>query len=198
LSTEGGRRDPSGAVTRLLHAWRRGDQAAFERLTPLVYDELRRRARYYLRGERPNHTLTPTALVHEVYMRMVNIEQVDWHDRTHFLALAARHMRRILVDSARARRYQKRGGAAVNVTFVEDLAVSDRAPDLVALDDALDVLALQDERKVRVVELRFFGGLTNEEIAAALGISTDTVTRDWQMAKLWLRRELKKEKRSDD
>jgi RNA polymerase sigma factor (TIGR02999 family) len=198
LSTDGGRRDPSGAVTRLLYAWRRGDQAAFERLTPLVYDELRRRARYYLRGERPNHTLTPTALVHEVYMRMVNIEQVDWHDRTHFLALAARHMRRILVDSARARRYRKRGGGAINVTFVEDLAVSDRAPDLVALDDALDVLALQDERKARVVELRFFGGLTNEEIAAALGISTDTVTRDWQMAKLWLRRELKKEKRSDD
>jgi RNA polymerase sigma factor (TIGR02999 family) len=186
------------AVTTLLRAWRRGDQAAFGRLTPLVYDELRRRARHYLRGERPNHTLTPTALVHEVYLRMVNIDQVDWHDRTHFLALAARHMRRILVDSARARRYQKRGGGAVNVTFDEGLAVSDRGPDLVALDDALDVLALHDERKARVVELRFFGGLTNEEIAAALEISTDTVTRDWQMAKLWLRRELKKEKPSDD
>jgi RNA polymerase sigma factor (TIGR02999 family) len=186
------------AVTTLLRAWRRGDQAAFGRLTPLVYDELRRRARHYLRGERPNHTLTPTALVHEVYLRMVNIDQVDWHDRTHFLALAARHMRRILVDSARARRYQKRGGGAVNVTFDEGLAVSDRGPDLVALDDALDVLALHDERKARVVELRFFGGLTNEEIAAALEISMDTVTRDWQMAKLWLRRELKKEKPSDD
>jgi RNA polymerase sigma-70 factor, ECF subfamily len=180
------------AVTTLLRAWRRGDQAAFGRLTPLVYDELRRRARHYLRGERPNHTLTPTALVHEVYLRMVNIDQVDWHDRTHFLALAARHMRRILVDSARARRYQKRGGGAVNVTFDEGLAVSDRGPDLVALDDALDVLALHDERKARVVELRFFGGLTNEEIAAALEISMDTVTRDWQMAKLWLRRELRK------
>lgn len=184
--------DRLAAVTTLLRAWRRGDQQALGRLTPLVYDELRRRARHYLRGERPNHTLTPTALVHEVYMRMVHINQVNWHDRTHFFALAARQMRRVLVDSARSRRYQKRGGGALNVTFEEGLAVSDRSPDLVALDDALDVLALQDERKARVVELRFFGGLTNEEIAAALGISTDTVTRDWQMAKLWLRREMKK------
>jgi RNA polymerase sigma factor (TIGR02999 family) len=131
-------------------------------------------------------------------MRMVHINQVTWHDRTHFFALAARQMRRVLVDSARARRSQKRGGGAFNVTFEEGLAVSDRRPDLVALDDALDVLVLHDERKARVVELRFFGGLTNEEIAAALGISTDTVTRDWQMAKLWLRREMKKEKRSAD
>ena len=190
--------DRPAAVTTLLRAWRRGDQDAFGRLTPLVYDELRRRARHYLRGERPNHTLTPTALVHEVYMRMVNIDQVDWHDRTHFFALAARQMRRVLVDSARARRYQKRGGGALKVTFEEELAVSDRSPDLVALDDALDALVLHDERKARVVELRFFGGLTNEEIAATLGISTDTVTRDWQMARLWLGRELKKEKRSAD
>ena len=186
--------DRPAAVTTLLHAWRRGDQGAFGRLTPLVYDELRRRARHYLCGERPNHTLTPTALVHEVYMRMVNIDQVDWRDRTHFFALAARQMRRLLVDSARARRYQKRGGGALNVTFEEGLVATDRSPDLLALDDALDVLALQDERKAKVVELRFFGGLTNEEIAAALGISTDTVTRDWQMAKLWLRREMKREK----
>lgn len=188
--------DAPTAVTTLLRAWRRGDQAAFERLTPLVYGELRRRARHYLRGERPNHTLQPTALVHEVYLRMVTIDQVDWHDRAHFFAIAARHMRRILVDSARARRYQKRGGGAVNVTFDEMLAVSDRTPDLVALDDALQVLAAQDERKARVVELRFFGGLTNDEIAAALDISTDTVTRDWQMSKLWLRRQLTKERRS--
>jgi RNA polymerase sigma factor (TIGR02999 family) len=190
--------DRPGAVTTLLRAWRRGDQEAFGRLTPLVYDELRRRARHYLRGERPNHTLTPTALVHEVYMRMIDIHLVDWQDRTHFLALAARQMRRVLVDSARARRYQKRGGGALNVTFDEGLAAVDRSPDLVALDDALDVLVLRDERKARVVELRFFGGLTNEEIATALGISTDTVTRDWQMAKMWLRREMKKEKRSAD
>jgi RNA polymerase sigma-70 factor (ECF subfamily) len=189
--------DPASAVTTLLRAWRGGDQAAFGRLTPLVYDELRRRARHYLRGERPNHTLTPTALVHEVYLRMVNIAQVDWRDRTHFLALAARQMRRILVDSARARRYQKRGGGALTVTFEDGLAGSTRSPDLIALDDALDALALQDARKARVVELRFFGGLTNEEIAAVLGISTDTVTRDWQMAKLWLRREMKKEMRKE-
>ena len=188
----------ASAVTKLLRAWRRGDQAAFERLTPLVYDQLRRRARHYLRGERPNHTLRPTALVHEAYLRLVNLDQVDWQDRSHFFALAARQMRRILVDSARARRYQKRGGGAVSVTFDEALAVSRRDPDLVALDDALELLAQQDERKVRVVELRFFGGLTNDEIAAALGISSDTVTRDWQMAKLWLRRALRKDDRSDD
>jgi RNA polymerase sigma factor (TIGR02999 family) len=190
--------DPPAAVTTLLRAWRRGDPAAFERLTPLVYDELRRRARHYLRGERPNHTLRPTALVHEVYLRMVDIDEVDWQDRTHFFAIAARQMRRILVDSARARRYQKRGGGAASVTFTEALAVSRTTPDLVALDDALNLLAETDERKAHVVELRFFGGLTNEEIASALRISTDTVTRDWQMAKLWLRRELKKDRGSDD
>jgi RNA polymerase sigma factor (TIGR02999 family) len=190
--------DSAGAVTTLLRAWRRGDQAAFERLTPLVYDQLRRRARHYLRGERPNHTLRPTALVHEAYLRLVNLDQVDWQDRSHFFALAARQMRRILVDSARARRYHKRGGGAVSVTFDEALAVSRRDPDLVALDDALELLAQRDERKVRVVELRFFGGLTNDEIATALGISSDTVTRDWQMAKLWLRRALRKDDRSGD
>jgi RNA polymerase sigma factor (TIGR02999 family) len=190
--------EPILPVTTLLRAWQRGDQEAFDRLTPLVYDELRRRARYYLRGERPNHTLQPTALVNEVYLRMVNVREVDWRDRTHFIALAARHMRRILVDSARARRYQKRGGGAINVTFDEGLAVSNRVPDLIALDDALDALALEDERKVRVVEMRFFGGLSNEEIATALKISTDTVTRDWQMARLWLQRELKRERRSGD
>ena len=185
-------------VTALLHAWRRGDQEAFVRLTPLVYDELRRRARHYLRAERRNHTLQPTALVHEVYARMIGAGNVDWHDRAHFFALAARQMRQILVDSARARRYQKRGGGAIQVTFDEALAVSDREPDLVALDDALEALAAEDVRKARVVEMRFFGGLTNEEIAAALGISTDTVTRDWQMARLWLRRTLRKGGRSGD
>jgi RNA polymerase sigma factor (TIGR02999 family) len=190
--------DRSGAVTTLLRAWRLGDQEALGRLMPLVYDALHRKARHYLRGERQNHTLTPTALVHEVYLRMANIGRVDWHDRTHFFALAARQIRRVLVDSARAHRYQKRGGGALKVTFEEGLVVTDRGRDLVALDDALDVLALQDERKARVVELRFFGGLTNEEIAAALGISTDTVTRDWQMAKLWLRREMEREKPSDE
>ena len=184
--------DTAVGVTTLLHAWSQGDHGAFEQLTPLVYDELRRRARRYLRGERPNHTLRPTALVHEVYLRLIDLDQVDWRDRTHFFALAARQMRRILVDSARGRKYQKRGGGAVNVTIDDAFAVAARHPDLVALDDALSALTAQDERKGRVVELRFFGGLTNEEIAAELGISTDTVTRDWQMAKLWLRRELKK------
>ena len=188
--------EPAAAVTDLLRAWRRGDPAAFDRLTPLVYDELRRRARHYLRGERPDHTLRPTALVHEVFLRLVHLDDIDWQDRAHFFALAARQMRRILVDSARARRYGKRGGGAPNVTFEEGLAISARAPDLVALDDALELLAAQDERKARVVELRFFGGLANEEIAAALGISSDTVTRDWKMARLWLQRELRKNGRT--
>jgi RNA polymerase sigma factor (TIGR02999 family) len=185
--------DPAVAVTTLLHSWRRGDQAAFERLMPLVYDELRRRARHYLRGERPNHTLRPTALVNEAYLRLVKLDRVDWRDRTHFFVVAARQMRRLLVDSARARGYQKRGGGAVRVTFDDALARTQRGPDLVALDDALALLAEKDERKARVVELRFFGGLTNREIAAALGVSEDTITRDWQMAKLWLRRELRKD-----
>jgi RNA polymerase sigma factor (TIGR02999 family) len=190
--------DLAVAVTTLLHSWRRGDQAAFERLVPLVYDELRRRARHYLRSERPNHTLQPTALVNEAYVRLVKLDHVDWQDRTHFFVVAARQMRRILVDSARARRGQKRGGGAVRVVFDEALAVSERGPDVVALDDALAVLAEKDERKARVVELRFFGGLTNTEVATALGVSNDTVTRDWQMAKLWLRRELRKDGRRGD
>lgn len=189
---EGSVGETASGVTTLLRAWSRGDQRALDQLTPLVYDELRRRARHYLRAERANHTLPPTALVHEVFLRLVNLDDVDWKDRTHFFALAARQMRRILVDSARARKYQKRGGGAVNVTFEDALGASVRHPDLVALDDALSALTAQDERKARVVELRFFGGLSNEEIAAELGISTDTVTRDWQMSKLWLRRELKK------
>jgi RNA polymerase sigma-70 factor, ECF subfamily len=195
VSAGGGLAEGS-AVTTLLRAWRRGDAAAFERLVPFVYDQLRRRASKYMRGERPNHTLQPTALVHEVYARMVHIDDVDWQDRAHFFAIAAQYMRRILVDSARRRRYDKRGGDAVRVTFAEALIASDRSPDLVALDDALNALAVHDNRKARVVELRYFGGLSNLEIAAALDISTDTVTRDWQMAKLWLRRELKKEKQS--
>ena len=186
-----------GAVTALLQAWRHGDPAAYEQLFPLVHDELRRRARRHLQGERRNHTLQPTALVHEVYLRMVNIERVDWHDRAHFYAVAARCMRRVLVDSARARLYQKRGGGAIVVTFDEGLVVSQRSPDLIALDDALEDLGVQDERKARVVELRYFAGLSNDEIAEVLEVSTATVIRDWQMAKLWLRRALKKERLDD-
>lgn len=184
-------------VTGLLHAWRQGDPAAFDRLVPLVYDELRRRARHYLRAERPNHTLQPTALVHEVYARLIGTSRVDWQNRAHFFALAARQMRQILVDSARARRYQKRGGGAVHVAFDEAIVATERGSDLEALDDAIDALAKKDERKARIVELRYFGGLTNEEIAVALGISTDTVMRDWQMAKLWLRRSIRRTEHVD-
>jgi RNA polymerase sigma-70 factor (ECF subfamily) len=190
---KGGSDGRTSAFTALLQAWRGGDQAACDRLTPLVYDELRRRARPYLRGERPDQALRPTALVNEVYLRMVNIERVNWHDRAHFFSIAARHIRRILVDSARERRAQKGGGVA-SVTFDETLSPAERGSDLVALDDALEQLALQDDRKARVVELRFFGGLSDEEIADALKIPTDTVTRDWQVAKLWLRREMMKDK----
>jgi RNA polymerase sigma-70 factor, ECF subfamily len=186
--------DPADDVTTLLRAWRLGDRGAVDRLAPLVYDELRRRARRHARGERPNHTLQPTALVHEVYLRLVRLDRIEWQDRFHFFAIAAREMRRILVDSARARRYLKRGGGAVPVTFDDALAVSERGVDLLALDDALSLLARQDARKARVVELRFFAGLTGQEIAATLDVSTDTVTRDWQMAKLWLRRELRRER----
>jgi RNA polymerase sigma factor (TIGR02999 family) len=179
-------------VTTLLRAWGQGDERAAERLAPIVYEALRRRARQCLRGERPNHTLSPTALVHEVYLRLLDLDKVDWRDRTHFFALAARQMRHILVDSVRARRSHKRGGGAVNITFDETVHVTQRHPDLIALDDALSALSGHDQRKARVVELRFFGGLSNEEIATELQISTDTVTRDWHMAKLWLRREMRK------
>jgi RNA polymerase sigma-70 factor (ECF subfamily) len=184
--------DASPDVTTLLGAWRRGDEAALGLLVPLVHDELRRRARNYMRRERPDHTLRPTALVNEAYLRLVDVRRVDWKDRAHFIAMAARQMRRVLVDAGRRRRFQKRGGGVPNVTFAEELAVIERGPDLEALDDALEALAIHDERKARVVELRFFGGLNNEEAAEALGVSTDTVMRDWKVAKLWLLRELKR------
>jgi len=182
---------PLHEVTALLCAWRRGDAAALDRLIPLVHDDLHRRARHYMRGERPDHTLRPTALVNETYLRLVDVQRVDWKDRAHFLAVAARQMRRVLIDAARARRYQKRGGGVPDVTFDEAMAGVVSSPDLEALDDALDALARQDERKARVVELRFFGGLTNEEVGEALGVSADTVLRDWKIAKMWLLRELK-------
>ncbi len=184
--------DASPDVTTLLGAWRRGDEAALGLLVPLVHDELHQRARNYMRGERPGHTLRPTALVNEAYLRLVDVRRVDWKDRAHFLAVAARQMRRVLVDAGRRRRFQKRGGGVPDVTFDENLAVVERGPGIEALDAALDALAIHDERKARVVELRFFGGLNNEEAAEALGVSTDTVTRDWKVAKLWLLRELKR------
>jgi RNA polymerase sigma-70 factor (ECF subfamily) len=187
-------RDVSPDVTALLLRWRQGDQDAMDELMPLVCEELRRMARHYMAGERATHTLQPTALVNEAYLRLVNVRQVGWKDRAHFFAMSARVMRRVLVDFARAHRYQKRGGGVSFVTFDEALAVSDEsAAGVVALDCALEALAQIDERKSRVVELRFFAGLTIEETAAALDVSPDTVMRDWRLAKAWLSRELLKD-----
>jgi RNA polymerase sigma-70 factor, ECF subfamily len=183
-------RGPSAAVTRLLVAWREGDREALDKLAPLVYHELRRLARRHMANERAGHTLQATALVNEAYLRLVEVTRVQWQDRAHFFAMAARQMRRILVDSARERRYQKRGGGAQKVTLDEQLLVGGPGPNLVALDDALQALEKIDQRKSKVVEMRFFGGLSLEDTAAALGVSPDTVTRDWKLAKAWLMREL--------
>jgi RNA polymerase sigma factor (TIGR02999 family) len=178
-------------VTRLLLAWSAGDQAAFDALAPLVYDELRRLARRYMGGEREGHTLQATALVNEAYLRLVEVNRVQWQNRAHFFAMSARLMRRILVDVARAKQARKRGGGAgQKVSLDEALLVSAPGDDLVAVDDALEALAAVDARKSQVVELRFFGGLSVEETAAALNVSSDTVTRDWKVAKAWLLREL--------
>jgi RNA polymerase sigma factor (TIGR02999 family) len=162
-----------------------------DRLIPLVYDELHRLAHRYMRQERPGHTLQSTALVHEAYQRLIDSRNVHWQNRTHFFAVAAQLMRRILVDFARSRRYLKRGGQVERVPLAEVPDVSpERGPDLVALDDALSALAETDLRKSRVVELRFFGGLTVEETAEVLKVSPETVMRDWRLAKAWLLREL--------
>ena len=182
---------PRRSVTALLAAWSRGEESALNELMPIVQSELRALARRLMRGERGDHTLQTTALVNEAYVRLVDLSRVHWQDRAHFFAMSARLMRRILVDAARAQRYQKRGGGAVQVTLGDDLIVAEPQRDLVALDDALNELAGFDERKSKVVEMRFFGGLTVEETAEALGISVDTVMRDWKLAKAWLLRELK-------
>jgi RNA polymerase sigma factor (TIGR02999 family) len=179
-------------VTGLLQAWRNGDDSALGRLLPIVEGELHQIARRCMRGERAGHSLQATALVNEAYMRLIDARRVQWQDRSHFLAMSATLMRRILVDHARARLYQKRGGGAQRVTLVESLGGSDERPhDLVALDDALEALARVDKRKARVVELRFFGGLTGDETAHILGVSTDTVLRDWKLARAWLLREIR-------
>jgi RNA polymerase sigma factor (TIGR02999 family) len=184
--------DNSIGVTMLLREWGRGDKRALERLIPLVQHELHQIARRHMRHERPGHTLQATALVNEAYLRLVDTKDVTWRDRTHFLAVCARVMRHILVDHARSQRSQKRGGPATKVTLDEALVVTNEASlDFAALDDALDALAKFDERKSRVIELRFFGGLTVEETAAVVEVSPETVMRDWQLAKVWLRREMR-------
>jgi RNA polymerase sigma factor (TIGR02999 family) len=177
-------------VTQLLVAWGAGDESAFKKLAPLVYDELRRLARRYMAGERAGHTLQTTALVNEAYLKLIDIHQVKWQNRTHFFAMSARLMRRILVDFERSKRFQKRGAGAQHVSLDEALLVLDAGHDLVAVDDALKALADVDARKSQVVEMRFFGGLTVEETADALNVSPETVMRDWKVAKAWLSREL--------
>jgi RNA polymerase sigma factor (TIGR02999 family) len=178
--------------TELLRAWSQGDESARERLIPLLYGELHRLARRYMRQERPDHTLQPTALVNEAYLRLIDVNRVEWQNRTHFLALAAQMMRRILIESARSRHRQKRGGDAVRVT-IDDLGElpEPHERNLVALGDALSALAMVDARMSQVVELRFFGGLSVDETAAVLNVSPETVNRDWKTAKAWLLRELK-------
>ena len=183
--------ESSGEITSLLRAWNAGDQAAFDRLTELVYPELRRMARRYMKNERQTNTLQATALVHEVYCRLVDVRRVEWRERVQFYAMAAQMMRRILVDAARARGSKKRGGSAVKVA-VDDAAVVSPAPDrsILALDEALTTFSHLAPRQAKVVELRYFGGLTEEEIVAALDISPRTVRRDWDFAKAWLSRQL--------
>jgi RNA polymerase sigma factor (TIGR02999 family) len=186
----------SHAITRLLVDWRNGDEAALEQLIPLVHEELRRVARRHMAHERAGHTLQATALVNEAYVRLIDIKQVNWQDRAHFFAMSSRLMRRILVDFARSKAYQKRGGGAQKVSLDEALIVStEPAQDLLALDEALTALAAFDARKAQVVEMRFFGGLSVEETAEALNVSVDTVMRDWKLAKAWLLRELKEDRR---
>jgi RNA polymerase sigma-70 factor (ECF subfamily) len=183
---------PTAELTALLLKWGQGDEVALQRLIPLVERELHLIARRCMAAERRDHSLQATALVNEAYLRLVDVQHVNWQDRAHFLAVGARLMRRILVDHARARGYQKRGGGAARVTFEEALVVAaEPSRDLVALDDALEALAQFDERKCRVIELRFFGGLSVDETASVLNVSADTVMRDWRLAKVWLRREMR-------
>ena len=186
-------------VTALLKAWRGGDQTALERLTPLVYDHLRRLGRQYVRKERVGARVDATSLVHEAYVRLVDARNVDWQDRAHFFAVSSTIMRRILVDAARARASAKRGGDRQRVeettAFTLDslpAAGTDRAADICALDDALEALARQEPRRAKVIELRYFSGLSVEEAAEALGVSPQTVLRDWKLARAWLAVELRK------
>jgi RNA polymerase sigma factor (TIGR02999 family) len=179
-------------VTQLLRAWSEGDQQALEKLTPLVYQELHRRAHRQMAQERSGHTLQTTALVNEIYVQLVDLRGVSWRDRAHFFALSSRLIRRVLIDAARARGSLKRGAGSPHVEYDETLMVStEPRADVVALDEALTALAAIDQRKSEVVELRFFGGLGIEETAEVLKVSPETVKRDWKLAKAWLRRELR-------
>jgi RNA polymerase sigma factor (TIGR02999 family) len=174
-------------VTDLLLRWSAGDRHALESLAPVVYDDLRRMAQAFLSRERPEHTLSATALVHEVYLRLVDQRRVQWQDRAHFFGAAATLMRRVLVDHARARAAEKRGGTAVRITIDENMAlVGGLAEEILDLDAALDALATLDARKAQVVQMKFFAGMTSQETAAALGVSDATIERDWTMARAWL------------
>jgi len=186
---------PAGhEITALLQAWRQGDEHALEKLTPHVYRELHRAAKRCMKDERDGHTLQTTGLINELYLRLGDLQQVDWQNRAHFFALSARQMRRILTDQARARQSHKRGGGAQPISLDAAPAVSARShPEVLAVDGALNALAKVDPRKSQVVELRFFGGLSVEETAVVLRISPDTVVRDWKLAKAWLLRELSQE-----
>ncbi len=178
-------------ITQLLQAWSSGDEGALEKLTPLVYEELHRAAQRCMAHESPGHTLQTTALINEVYVRLVDVREVSWQNRAHFFALCAKLMRRILTDFARSRRYLRCGGGAQHVSLDDALVVSQEPrADLLDLDHALDRLAVLDQRKSQVVELRFFGGLSVEETAEVLKVSQETVWRDWRLAKDWLLREL--------
>jgi RNA polymerase sigma factor (TIGR02999 family) len=180
-------------LTLLLKRWRQGDRDALERLMPLVYEELRRIARHYLKNERQGHTLESTALVHEAFLRLIDQRNVQWQNRAHFFGIASQMMRRILVDHARKRQAAKRDAALVRLSVAERLVPgAEREPDLLALDQAIDALAALDPDQSRVVELRYFGGLTIEETAEVMGISPATVKREWATARLWLKREIRK------
>ena len=186
---------PKNAVTQLLLRWSEGDKAALGKLMPLVYRELRRLAGHYMRRERPGHTLQASALVNEAYLRLVDYRRMQWQNRAHFFAVAAQAMRRVLVEHARSRQYAKRGGTAQRISL-DDVAVltDQQAAELVALDEALTSLEALDARKARIVELRYIGGLSIEEAAETLGVSTATVERDWRSAKAWLYRAISQEK----
>ena len=182
-----------GDITILLAELRAGNRSAESRLLPLVYDQLRRQARRYMRAERSDHTLQPTALVHEAYLRLAGRRGVEWQNRAHFYAVAAQVMRRILVDHARARQAEKRGGHEPRIELGEGLAFTEeKGAELLAVDEALTRLAKRDPRQARVVELRFFGGLSEDEAAEVLGISTRTLKRDWSVARAWLYKEINK------